>query len=88
MNDYKNLSIIKSQNDKSLELSKSHITYLNNVRSDVQGRFSEFLDRNSFEQVKNENILLKVELIQHKLFKISLDPIGSTEINMGLQYWS
>ena len=65
------------------------MTYLNNVRSDVQGRFFDLLDRNtalqnSFERVKNENILLKVELSQYKLFNLSLDPSKSTEISMGV----
>ncbi|XP_056691797.1 uncharacterized protein [Spinacia oleracea] len=36
LDNFKKLSIIKEQSDKALELSKGHITYLNNVRSKVQ----------------------------------------------------
>ena len=87
LEDYKNLSISKEMSDKALKFSKDHINYLNNTRSDVQERFFELLDTNaklkdSFEKVKSENILLKVELSQYKLFCLHLDPSGSTEINI------
>ena len=89
LDDYKKLSILKAQSDRALELSKDHINYLNNIRSDVQGRFFELLDRNtsineSFEKIRNENILLQVQLSQYKMFNLSLDPTKSLEINMGV----
>lgn len=54
-----------------------------------QGRFFELLDRNtsineSFEKIRNENILLQVQLSQYKMFNLSLDPTKSLEINMGV----
>ena len=89
LDEFKELSISKEQCDKALTIYKDHISYLNNIRSEVQEKFFELLDRNimltnSFERAKNENILLKVELAQYRLFCSNLESASSIYINMGI----
>ncbi|XP_056698506.1 uncharacterized protein [Spinacia oleracea] len=60
---FKKLIVIKAQSDKAMELSKEHTTYLDNVKSDVHGRFFQLPVRNtslkdSFERVKKVYIML------------------------------
>ena len=59
------------QIEKDLKTSKDHVFYLNSFRSDVQNTFFDLLDQNiilkeKFERVKQEYIILNVELNQYK----------------------
>ena len=59
------------QIEKDLKISKDHVPYLNSFRSNVQNRFFNLLDQNislkkTLEMVKQENIILNVELNQYK----------------------
>ncbi|XP_056687553.1 uncharacterized protein [Spinacia oleracea] len=60
---FEKLSVVKEQSNKALEPNKDHMTYLNNVRYEVQGRFLELPVRNnslkdSFRRVKNVHTIL------------------------------
>ena len=66
------------QIEKDLKTSKDHVSYLNSVRSDVQDSFFILLDDNvmlkeALEKVKEENIILNVELNQYKLLGLNKD---------------
>ncbi|XP_056693510.1 uncharacterized protein [Spinacia oleracea] len=76
------LSVVKEQSNKALEPNKDHMTYLNNVRYEVQGRFLELPVRNnslkdSFRRVKNVHTILDEtnnanEVQERKNFDIGL----------------
>ena len=66
------------QTEKDLKISKDHIFYLNSFRFDVQNRFFNLQDQNitlkeTLERVKQENIILNVELTQYKLLGFNKD---------------
>ena len=71
-------NVKRLQIEKDLKISKDHVSYLNSFRSDVQNRFFNLLDQNItlkeiLERVKQENIILNVELTQYKLLGLSKD---------------
>src|SRR5688572_9926303 len=73
------------QIEKDLKTSKDQISYLNSFRSDVQTRFFDLLDKNvmlkeAIEKVKQENIMLNIELSQYKLLGIELKTESIQEI--------
>ena len=66
------------QIEKDLKICKDHVSYLNSLRSDVQNRFFNLLDQNiilkkTLKRVKQENIILNVELTQYKLLGLNKD---------------
>ncbi|XP_021768489.1 coiled-coil domain-containing protein 186-like [Chenopodium quinoa] len=78
LDEYKEICLKLGQNEKALEIYKDHMKYLNSSRTDVQGRFFDLLDRNSMlketlERVKNENIMLNIDLTQYKLLCTNID---------------
>ena len=66
------------QIEKDLKTNKDHVFYLNSFRSDVQNRFFDLLDQNiiwkeTFERVKQEYIVLIVELNQYESLGLNKD---------------
>ena len=60
------------QIERDFKISKDHVSYLNSFRSDIQSKFFNLLDQNitlkkTLERVKQEKIILNVELTQYKL---------------------
>ncbi|XP_021756126.1 coiled-coil domain-containing protein 186-like [Chenopodium quinoa] len=85
LDEYKEICLKLGQNEKALEIYKDHMKYLNSSRTDVQGRFFDLLDRNTMlketlERVKNENIMLNVELTQYKLLCTNIDSNSALQL--------
>ncbi|XP_021748102.1 coiled-coil domain-containing protein 186-like [Chenopodium quinoa] len=85
LNEYKEICLKLGQNEKALEIYKDHMKYLNSSRTDVQGRCFDLLDRNSMlketlERVKNENIMLNVELNRYKLLCTNIDSNNALQL--------
>ncbi|XP_021774596.1 uncharacterized protein LOC110738494 [Chenopodium quinoa] len=85
LDEYKEICLKLGQNEKALEIYKDHMKYLNSSRTDVQGRFFDLLDRNTMlketlERVKNENIMLNVELTQYKLLCTNIDSNNALQL--------
>ncbi|XP_021753763.1 coiled-coil domain-containing protein 186-like [Chenopodium quinoa] len=85
LDEYKEICLKLGQNEKALEIYKDHMKYLNSSRTDVQGRFFDLLDRNSMlketlERVKNENIMLNVEMTQYKLLCTNIDSNNALQL--------
>ena len=63
---------------KDLNSSKDHVSYLNSFRIDVQSRFFNLLDQNimlreTLEKIKQEFIILNIEINQYKLLGLRRD---------------
>ncbi|XP_021731313.1 coiled-coil domain-containing protein 186-like [Chenopodium quinoa] len=87
LDEYKEMCLKLGQNEKALEIYKDHMKYLNSSRTDVQGRFFDLLDKNtmlkdSLERVKNENIILNVELTQYKLLCTNIDSNNALQLSL------